>query len=156
MILPQSLYAPFPLSSLATSSAFSFSAGWLLFIHPLSRLSVPLCLYFSFSQLLSCYLHVPLSVFCCVFPSSVLVPVLSPAIACFRATLIAPQLLVVAARSRLPCVFMPQLKKVKIKNFLAKISKTNQKQGPQHTSNSITTRITLHASPTTSNSKSTS
>ena len=46
-----------------------------------------------------------------VFPSSALVSVLSPAIECFRATLVAPRLLVVVARSRLPCVSMPQLKK---------------------------------------------
>ena len=130
MILPQSLCASFPVSSLATSSAFSL-------FQPGDCYLIPLWLYFSFSRLLSCYLRVPLSVFCCVFPSSALIPVLSPDIACFCTTLIAPRLLVVVARSRLPCAFMPQLKKVKIQHVLAKTSKTKQKQGPQQAPTTI-------------------
>ena len=55
-----------PRDFFSTPFFLTFSAGWLLFIHPLSRLSAPLCLLFGFSQLLSWYLCVPLPIFWCV------------------------------------------------------------------------------------------
>ena len=91
--------------------SLSFSRVIVIYSPAIATISSSLCLFFSCFQLLSCYLCVPLSIFCCVFSSSVLVRVLSSAISCFRATLIAPRLLVVATQSLFPCVFMPQLKR---------------------------------------------
>ena len=91
-----------------------------------------LCVFTSASLSFSSDICVFHFLFSAVFPSSALISILSPAIECFRATLIAPQLLVVAARSRLPCVFIPQLKKGQNSKCLGQDFKTKQKQGPQH------------------------
>ena len=115
---PQSLCAPSPITSLATYAASSsFSRVTVIYSPAIATISSSLGLFFSCFQLLSCYLCVPLSIFCCVFSSSVPVRVLSSAISCFCATLIAPRLLVVATWLRFRCVFMSQLKRSKFKMF---------------------------------------
>ena len=62
--------------------------------------------------------------FAAVSLSSVLLSVPSPVIKCFRATLVAPQLLVAAARSRLLCAFLPRLKKSQSSKCLGQEFKT--------------------------------
>ena len=140
---PQPLCASFRGSSLTTSSAcIRHSQQPSTFKNPSFRPGD--CYLFTrtrdyrlfcvFTRLLSASLLMSAcSTFCLLLcPSSALFSVLSPAIECFRAALVAPRLLVVAARSRLPCVFLPQLKKGQNSKCLSQDFKTKQKQGPQH------------------------
>jgi len=112
------------LASIQPSTTTTFFSRVIAFYSPAPRDWQLLCVFtLAFPSFSSdvCVFHV---LFSAVFLSSALISVRSPAIECFRATLVAPQLLVAAARSRLLCVFIPQLKKSQSSKCLGQKFKT--------------------------------